>query len=310
VRGTFGSPPAPLSAVSDDPRAVVLDEPVTGPVPVVFGFRPAELAELVATPIAALVDGTARDAVGLAVGDLVPLQRGAGTVLHVRVAGVVDVLPGIAKGSGGVLVDLPTLALVDYARDGTLAAPTAWWLGAESEARGLGDVAAAAGALGLGDIRVRTAELQDRLDNPLALGTRGALSLAAVAALVFAVVGFAAAAWRSVRTRRAELAVARALGLARGQTAAWLALELAFQLAVGIAGGILLGIVLAWAVLPSVTLTPDGSAPVPAATVVVPWDLVALVVVAGAAAFAATLIPLRRLGRADTLAADLREATP
>jgi predicted lysophospholipase L1 biosynthesis ABC-type transport system permease subunit len=123
-------------------------------------------------------------------------------------------------------------------------------------------------------------------------------------------VGFAAAAWHSVRTRRPELAVARALGLERQQTVAWLALELAFQLALGIAGGILLGMVLAWAVLPSVSLTSDGSLPVPAPVLVVPWDVLALATVAGVAVFLAALLPLARMGRGDTLADDLRGATP
>jgi predicted lysophospholipase L1 biosynthesis ABC-type transport system permease subunit len=137
----------------------------------------------------------------------------------------------------------------------------------------------------------------------------GALAMAAGAAVVFGIVGFAAAAWRSVRIRRTERAVARALGLGRGPTATWLALELAFQLAVGIAGGIVLGLVLAWAVLPSVSLTPDGSAPVPAPVVILPWDLAVIAVAAGALGLAACLVALRRASRPGSLAADLREAT-
>ncbi len=313
VRGSFGLPPAAIPVDAGDPLAVTLDEPVTGPTPVVVGFRQADAAALADAPIPVLIDRATRDRVGLAVGDVVPLQRGIGAVLHVRVAGVVEVLPGIAPGPGGALVDLPTLSLVDYANDGSLPSPAEWWLGAAPGATpGTTDLSAAAagvGTLGLTDVRVRSAVTQDRLDDPLALGSRGALGLAAAAALVFAIVGFAAAAWRSTRTRRPELAVARALGLERGQTAAWLALELGFQLAVGIAGGVVLGILLGWAVLPSVTLTPDGSAPVPAPVVVVPWDLVALAVLAGVGAFAAALLPLRRLGRGDTLAGDLRETT-
>jgi hypothetical protein len=246
--------------------------------------------------------------VGLVVGDLVPVQRGISSVLHLRVAGVVDLLPGIASGSGGVLVDLPTLALLDYARDGVIAAPAEWWLGTAPGTRDPSTLAEAAGAAGLRDVRVRSATAQARLDDPLALGTRGALGLAAVAAILFGIVGFAAAAWRSVRTRRPELAVARALGVASRQTTAWLALELGFQLAIGIGGGILLGMALAWAVLPAVSLTPDGTLPMPAPVIVVPWDFLALVIVAGVVVLLAMLPPLRRLGRGATLASDLREA--
>ena len=306
ARGTFGVAPVPVAG-DGDPLAVTLDEPVTGPVPVVVGLRAAGAAALADAPIPGLVDAAAQDALGLAVGDVIPIQRGT-TVLRVRVAGVVDVLPGVAPGPGAILVDLPTLDLVDYARDGSLAAPAEWWLGSATGRDELSPDAVAAADLGLRDVRSRAATTRDRLDDPLSLGTRGALGLAAAAALVFAVIGFAAAAWRSVRSRRSEIAVARALGLGRGQTAGWLALELAFQLVVGIAGGILLGMALAWAVLPSVSLTPDGSAPVPAPVVGVPWDLVAVIVLAGIAAFVAALLPLRRLGRDNTLARDLREA--
>ena len=307
VRGSFGVPPQPVTGDPGDPLAVTLDEPMTGPVPVGIGFRATGLADLPGAPILGLVDAATRHAVGLVVGDVVPIQRGT-TVLRVRVAGVVDALPGEAPGPGGILVDLPTLALVDYARDATFPAPVQWWLGS---ATGDGDLAAAAAAareLGLRDVRSRAATTRERLDDPLSVGTRGALGMAAAAALAFAIIGFAAAAWRSVRSRRSEIAVARALGLGRGQTAAWLALELAFQLTVGIVGGILLGMVLAWAVLPSVSLTPDGSAPVPAAVVAVPWDLVVVIVLSGLAAFTAALLPLQRLGRDDSLADDLREA--
>jgi hypothetical protein len=308
VQGSFGVPQTSIPGRPADPLAVFLEEPVTGPVPLVVAWRSADLDGLSRAPIPALVDGATRDAVGLVVADLVPIQRGISSVLHLRVAGVVDLLPGIASGTGGVLVDLPTLALVDYGRDGVIAAPAEWWLGT---APGTGDqstLAEAAGSAGLRDVRIRSTAAQARLDDPLALGTRGALGLAAVAAILFGIVGFAAAAWRSVRTRRPELAVARALGVASRQTTAWLALELGFQLAIGIGGGILLGMALAWAVLPAVSLTPDGTLPMPAPVIVVPWDFLALVILAGVVVLLAMLPPLRRLGRGATLASDLREA--
>ena len=46
----------------------------------------------------------------------------------------------------------------------------------------------------------------------------------------------------------------------------------------------------------------------PAPIVGVPWDLVGVIVLAAIAAFLAALLPLRRLGRDDALARDLREA--
>jgi hypothetical protein len=65
---------------------------------------------------------------------------------------------------------------------------------------------------------------------------------------------------------------------------------------------------LAWAVLPAVSLTPDGTLPMPAPVIVVPWDFLALVILAGVVVLVAMLPPLRRLGRGATLASDLREA--
>ena len=303
-------PPASLPATPGDPLAATLDEPVVGPVPVVVGFRATDAGALPDLAVPALVDAAMRDEAGVVAGDVIPVQRGISSVLRVRVAGVVEVLPGIAAGPGGLLVDLPTLELVDYARDGIIPAPDEWWLGAATPSSDLAAAADAASELGLTDVRVRGQVLRDRLDDPLALGSRGAIGLAAAAALFFAAVGFTAAAWHGVRSRRPELAVARALGLGRGQTAAWLAVELAFQLVVGIAGGILLGMILAWAVLPSVALTPDGSLPVPAPRIVVPWDVVVGLGLVGGAAFVAALLPLRRVGASAELATDLREATP
>ncbi len=310
VRGTFGVAPAPLAADPGRPLAVTIREPLVGPVPTVVAFRPSSLAAMAEVPVAALIDGSTREALAVEVGDVISVQRGLSAVIRTTVTGVVDVLPGITPGPGGMWVDLPTLALVDYARDGSIPAATEWWLGVPEVDAERAAAALRAGLPQLDDVRVRATETRRRLDDPLALGARGSLGLAAAAALLFGVVGFAAAAWQATRSRRSELAIARALGLGRGQLAAWLGLELAFQLAVGIGGGLLVGLLLAWSVLPSVALTPDGSLPVPAAAVQVPWDLAALLAAAGVAAIAIAVLPLSRLAGPESLAAELREAAP
>jgi hypothetical protein len=310
VRATFGAVPVAMAADPARALEVSMSEPVVGPVPTVVAFRPSGLAGLVDATVPALVDRSTHEALAVDVGDVVPLQRGLSAILRTGVAGIVEVLPGIAPGAGGLWVDLPTMALVDYAHDGSITGATEWWLGASAADPGRAAAALRAQVPELLDPRVRMTEIGLRLDDPLALGARGALGLAAVAAVLFGVLGFAAAAWQATRSRRSELAVALALGLGRGQLAAWLGLELAFQLAVGIGGGIVVGLLLAWAVLPSVALTPDGSRPVPAAAVQVPWDLAALLALAGLAALAVALLPLSRLARAETLAAALREPGP
>lgn len=310
VRSTFGVAPTPIPVDPAAPLTARLEELVVGPVPVVVGLRAAAAAEGAGDgALPAIVDAATAAAVGLAAGDVVPVARGASEVALVRVAHVVDLLPGVAPGAGGILVDLPTLALRDYIGQGTVNAATEWWVEPEAGA----DLAAAAegaAALGLGDVRVRAALLEERRADPLARGVLGALGLAAAAALAIAAVGFGVAAWRSVRSRRLELAVVRALGLPHGQSTAWLALELAFQLALGIGGGIALGIALAWAVLPSVTVTPDGSTPIPPPVVVMPWDLVLAALGIGLAVYVVLLVPLRGRGPGSDLAGALREAQP
>lgn len=306
LRSTFGVAPAPLPAEPSGGLGARLAEPVVGPVPVVVALRPGP-DPVAAAALPAIVDRSAAIAAGLAVGDVVPVARGASDVVLVRIDGVVDLLPGVAPG--GLLLDLPALALRDFLRAGSLPPATEWWVepapGADPDS-----LAAGAEAAGLGDVRVRSELLAARLADPLAQGVLGALGLAAAAALAIAAVAFAVATWRSARAREYELAVVRSLGLPPGPSTAWLALELAFGLALGVAGGIALGLALAWAVLPSVTVTPDGSPAVPPPVVVMPWDAVLVVVAAGLLVYLALVAMLRLRRGSGDLAATLREAAP
>lgn len=306
LRSMFGVAPAPLADDTAAGLVARLTEPVVGPVPVVVAFRPGPGVSAAET-LPAIVDAAAATAAGLAVGDVVPIARGASDVVRVRVDGIVDLLPGDLLRGGGLIVDLPSLALRDFLGQGTVPRLTEWWVEPLADADPA-SVAEGVVAAGLVDVRVRSELLAARLADPLAQGVLGALALAAVAALVIAAVGFAVATWRSVRARRYELAVVRALGLAHGPSTTWLALELAFGLGLGLVGGIVLGVALAWAALPSVTVTPDGSAPIPPPVVVMPWDVVLVLVVAGLAVYLALLLPLRRRGSRPDLAGTLREA--
>ncbi len=154
-------------------------------------------------------------------------------------------------------------------------------------------------------MRSRRQETDARLEDPVALALFGTLRLAAPAAVVFAGVGLIAAAWAAGRGRRREFAVIRALGLRRRELATWMATEQAFPVALGVGGGVLLGIVLGLVVLPATTRAPDGTPPIPAALVAVPWDLVGLIAVAGVLAIVATTALMLRgieaVGVADTL---------
>ena len=67
---------------------------------------------------------------------------------------------------------------------------------------------------------------------------------------------------------------------------------------------------LAWAVLPSITVTPDGSTPAPPPVIVLPWDLVVVAIGAGVVAFGAMLLALRAPDGNREIAGLLREDRP
>ena len=67
-----------------------------------------------------------------------------------------------------------------------------------------------------------------------------------------------------------------------------------------------LGALRAWVVLPSVTLTADGTPPLPGVRVALPWDVLALLAIFGAALLTTTLLVLRRLSTGAGLGSLLR----
>ena len=124
---------------------------------------------------------------------------------------------------------------------------------------------------GVSQVVRRTALAAALADDPIWLGVVGALGLGAVAAVVFAAIGFLVGSAVSTTERIPELALLRALGLSGRQMSSWLSLEQVFLLVVGLVGGALLGLLLAWLVLPYSTLDPTGAAVVPTPVIVVPW---------------------------------------
>ena len=102
--------------------------------------------------------------------------------------------------------------------------------------------------------------------------------------------------------------MARALGLARRQLLGWLAIESAFLIVVGVVGGILVGLVLAWVVMPSITLTLEGRAPVPPPVAAIAWDLAVALLGLGALAFLLSVLAARRAIASVRVAATLRIA--
>ena len=308
-RTSFGTAAVPVATDPARPERAVIGaaDPVTGLGATTIAFRPKAFDELAKAPLAAILDERAMAAAGTTIGATVLARHGFSETWSLTVTGVVASVPGVT-GAGAVIVDLGSLQAATYGAEGTVPAAGEWWLATDGrDDPAIAEVVAAA-PFGLTDVRSRRLETDARLDDPVALALFGTLNLAAPAAVVFAGVGLAAAAWAAGRGRRGEFAVIRALGLRRRELATWLVAEQAFPIALGVAGGVLLGIVLGLVVLPATTRAPDGAAPIPPALVAVPWDLVGLIAIAGALAVAATTALMLRGIEAVGVAETLRNA--
>ncbi|MFC8747647.1 FtsX-like permease family protein, partial [Streptomyces olivaceus] len=124
-------------------------------------------------------------------------------------------------------------------------------------------------------------ELAEELrDDPFGAGPEAAFAAAAGVAAALAAVGFAVSATGSLRERRAEFAVLRALGAPRRRLARTVAVEQGVLLALALLVGAALGTVLARAVIPLIVLTPQAAHPVPDVLVALPAARVAFLLAA------------------------------
>jgi ABC-type antimicrobial peptide transport system permease subunit len=140
----------------------------------------------------------------------------------------------------------------------------------------------------------RTAVLAGLEQDPVGLGTLGALLLGSLAAAAFAVVGFLVGSSVAANERVGEFALLRALGLSQGQLSRWLAAEAAFLLALGVVAGTAIGLLLGWLIVPSTLLSPTGSPLVPTPELQIPWSLVALAYAGAVLLLLATIVVVGR----------------
>lgn len=255
--------------------------------------------------VPALVSDRFLDLTETRIGDRIPLDLGRER-RTIELVGLVHGFPTIDPHDDSIIViDLPTLSMIEYATDGNIVTIDEFWLAANDD-----DIVPVAEALQEAPyFSPRVINRIDRgaslLNDPVALGIIGSLALGFVAAGLFAAIGFAVSAAVSARERLTEFALLRALGLSTGQLSGWLSLENGLLVGMSIVGGTALGLALAWAVLPLVSLTQEAAAVVPDVIVVVPWGTVLaleavtiLVLVIVVAALAAIL---RRLGLGSVL---------
>jgi len=197
--------------------------------------------------------------------------------VELRVEGVLAGVPTVDPAElAGVVVDLPSLSDAIYRQSREVLAVDEWWLTAR-HGSSAGAVAAA-----LDSPRLTGATVVDPDAGAsggtasLAAGVAGAISIGTFGAAVFAALGFALGSVVSLRGRRAELAVLRAVGVGQRRATRLLVAEQVVLVTFGVGVGVGVGAVLARFVVPLVTLTPTATAPFPEVLVVLPWHAIGL----------------------------------
>jgi hypothetical protein len=281
----------------DGPSGTLFGEGPGRP-PITIGFIPDALASL-SQPISVIANTAFMTATGHAAGEQFSVtvedeQRA------IKVVAVVPDVPTAAPGRPTIVMDAQTLALLRLQSGKDPRPADEWWL-----ATGDADPAATVAALrshSLGTVDVTTVRDRARAlrTDPVALGIIGALMLGFAAAGLFAVIGLTVSAAVSARQRRAEFAVLRALGLSGGQLSGWLWLENGTLVLVSVLAGTGLGVFIGWLVLPFVSVTQQGTAPVPSVLLDIPWDRIVLLDFASAVALGGAVLAIggvmRRLG--------------
>jgi hypothetical protein len=260
--------------------------------------------ESLANEVRVIADRTFLAAADAAVGDSVTVRLD-GLPQSLVIAGSVEAFPGTDSQRAVVVLDEPTFALLRLQATNTTRDADEWWFAASDQAAP--QLAAALAAPPFSGSAVLTAadRAQTLGRDPVAVGILGALALGFVAAALFAIVGLVVSAAVSARQRQSEFAVLRALGLSGGQLSRWLWLENGSVVAISVVGGTALGLLIGWLVLPFVTVTQQGTAPVPAVIVEIPWERIAILDVSGALVLAVAVATigslLRRRGVGSTL---------
>ncbi len=269
--------------------------------------QPGATYRLVATPsgdgaLAAIAGDRLLDLTGAHVGDTIAVTSAAQS-LTVRIVGRATSFPPLDPTAPFLVVDGASLDQTEYSATAFPATTGEWWLTLDP-ARADAVATTIGGAPYPSAQIIRRTQLAEALANdPIRLGVVGVLGIGALAALVFATIGFLVSATVSTTERLGELALLRALGLSGRQLSTWLALEQIFLIGVGLVGGSLLGLILAWLVLPYTTLSVTGAAVVPTPVIVVPWgavlpiDGIVAVLFVAAAWVLARQVPGRRVSQ-------------
>lgn len=232
---------------------------------------------------------------GAHVGSTVDVTASDGDLL-LQVVGEQPTIPTTKPGDNAVLLDQGALDAYSAAHTLALVGGGELWLSTQP-----GDAPQTAAKLlstGLATAaQDRFSTAADLIDDPVRSGPLGSLTIAAWAAVLFALLGYGAHVASLLRERVPQLAAIRALGVGSGRIGAAFAVEQALVALVGVLAGGAVGLLLSELVVPATVLTRDGRAPIPSVLVdpdwtAVGWSAVAVTaVIAAAGAWAAFLAP-------------------
>jgi hypothetical protein len=204
---------------------------------------------------------------GAIAGGIVPATLD-GVQVSVRIVAVVSTFPTVTDGSGALIVNSAALDNV-YTVAGTAPPPPdQWWLATAGQQVPPGlsaDLPAGSSVVS------ESALASGLLNNPLSDVPQQAMLGIALAALLLACTGFCVSIAAGVQQRRPENALLAALGVTPRAAATQLSLE-KFMLSLPAAvAGLLLGLVLGYLLVPAITLTAAGTAPVPPVLITFGW---------------------------------------
>jgi hypothetical protein len=232
-----------------------------------FTLRPGRATA--PAPLPVLANDAFLAATGARVGQDVELPLGSGRYAA-RIVGSVRRFPTTDPAAPLTVADLSRFEAAAQRVEGTNYEPGEWWLATSGDGAAVADTLRGPPWSSL-EVDSRAGLARQLRDDPLSLGTIGALALGFVVAAAFAALGFALAAAISARQRLGELAVLRSLGISARELAAVVLVENGLLIALSLAAGTALGLGVAWLVLPFLSLDAGGAAAVPPVLVTVPW---------------------------------------
>ncbi|MEM9564913.1 MAG: FtsX-like permease family protein [Actinomycetota bacterium] len=237
---------------------------------------------------AVLVANEEADALGIEVGDTIPMTFESGTSIDTTVIGIFEDNTVIEEY---YLVDLSTFATVGASTGDDWLAMNLVDGVTEGEADAVfAPIAEAYPGMDLSTTNAFVDGIEDEIDQALA-----AVNVMVVLAVVIALIGIANTLALSVFERTRELGLLRAVGMTRRQLRRMIRLEAALVAVFGAALGVAVGVLFGWAAVAALPATVTDTLAIPVTRIVI------LVAIAGVAGLVAAWGPARRAGRLKVL---------